>query len=124
MSKRDIINELHGPSRKNFLRRRVVTKGINDLWQADLVEMGAYASSNNGYRYLLTVIDTFSKFAWGEALKSKTAKEVAQAMEKIFKSGRGAPKNLQTDDGTEFFNKQFKLLTNQFKKIIIQHSVY
>jgi len=45
--------------------------GINDLWQADLAEMGAFSKSNDGYLYLLTVIDTFSKYAWGEALKEK-----------------------------------------------------
>jgi len=61
--------------------------------------MGAYASSNKGYRYLLTVIDTFSKYGWGEAIKSKNAEEVTNAMEKIIKSGRGVPKNLQTDNG-------------------------
>jgi len=66
MIKREIVNELHGPSRKNVQRRRVITRGINDLWQADLVEMGAFSKSNDGYRYLLTVIDTFSKYAWGE----------------------------------------------------------
>jgi len=57
----------------------------------------------------LTVIDTFSKYAWGEALKSKNANDVSQAMERIFKSGHGSPKNLQTDDGTEFFNSKFKV---------------
>ena len=40
-------------------------KGIDDLGQADLVEMGSYETHNNGYRYLLTVIDTFSKKSLG-----------------------------------------------------------
>jgi len=34
-----LARELHAPARKNFLRRKVVTLGIDDLWQADLVEM-------------------------------------------------------------------------------------
>jgi len=51
MIKREIVNELHGPSRKNFQRRRVITRGITDLWQADLVEMGAFSKSNDGYRW-------------------------------------------------------------------------
>jgi len=70
----------------------VITRGINDLWQADLVEMGAFSKSNDGYQYLLTVIDTFSKYAWGEALKSKNANDVSQAMARIFKSGHGTQK--------------------------------
>jgi len=58
---------------------------------------------------MLTVIDTFSKFAWVVPLKSKTAKEVTAAMSYIFNQGR-LPKNLQTDNGKEFYNNQFSSL--------------
>jgi len=77
--------------------------------------MGAFSKSNDGYRYFLTVIDTFSKYAWGEALKSKNANDVSQAMERIFDSGHGTPKNLQTDDGTGFFNSKFKVLMKSYR---------
>lgn len=113
-SKRNLINELHKQARKVFPRRRVVMKGIDDLWQADLVEMGNYSKYNKNYRYLLTVIDTFSKFAWTVPLKTKTAPETTQAMEDIFQLGR-VPKNLQTDDGKEFFNKYFGKLMIKYK---------
>lgn len=79
MEKRAIVNELHSQARKNFLRRRVIMKGIDDLWQADVVEMGNYSTENNGYKYLLTVIDTFSKYAWTESLKTKTASKVSSS---------------------------------------------
>lgn len=92
MEKRKVVNELHTQARKNFKRRRVITKGIDDLWQADLVEMGNYSKANKGYRFMLTVIDTFSKYAWGEALKSKNASDVYRAFETILKAGR-IPKN-------------------------------
>jgi len=59
---------------------------------------------------LLTVIDTISKFAWGEALRSKNASEVSQAMKRIFKSGRETPQNLQSGNGTEFLNSNSKVL--------------
>lgn len=112
MSRRQIVNELHKQARKNFKRRRVIIKGIDDLWQADLVEMGTYSTYNNGYRFLLTVIDTFSKYAWAVALKTKNASDVTKAMKKVFESGR-KPRNLQTDDGKEFFNKEFNNLMKQ-----------
>lgn len=108
--KREIVNELHKQARKNFVRRRVVMKGIDDLWQADLVEMGSYVNFNSGYRYLLTVIDTFSKKAWVEAIKNKTAQSVVKAMQKVFNQSSRKPKNLQTDDGKEFFNNNFSQL--------------
>lgn len=112
--KRFLVNELHKQARKGFLRRRVVMKGIDDLWQADLVEMGNYSTQNKGYRYLLTVIDTFSKFSWVEPLKTKTSKDVVKAFKNIFKFGR-KPINLQTDDGKEFFNKNFDVLMKTYK---------
>lgn len=114
MSKETLINELHRPARRNFKRRRVIMKGVDDLWQADLVEMQPYAVFNNGYRYLLVVIDTFSKYAWVRPCKTKTGPDVTNAFQSILKLGR-IPKNLHTDNGGEFYNKHFKLLMDKFK---------
>jgi hypothetical protein len=86
MSKKQLVDELHKPARRNFKRRTVILKGINDLWQADLVEMGEYSSDNNGYRYLLTVIDTFSKFAWALPVKTKSGVEITKTMNQILKT--------------------------------------
>lgn len=121
MEKRDVVNEIHTQARKNFPRRRVIMRGIDDLWQADLVEMGNYSTINKGYKYLLTVIDTFSKYAWAEATKSKKACDVSKAFQKILSMGR-IPKNLQTDDGKEFFNSDFKKLMEKYS--INHYSTY
>ncbi len=107
MSKRQLVEELHAPARKHFKRRKVIIKGIDDLFQADLVDMSAYASQNRGFHFLLTVIDTFSKYAWVVALKNKSGQSVMKAMSTVFKEGR-IPRNLQTDDGTDFYNKDMK----------------
>ena len=108
MSKRDIAFELHKPARKNYTRRRVNVYGKNDLWQADLVEMIPYSKNNKGYKYILCVIDCFTKFAWATPLKSKSAKEVSNAMSKIML--KRAPKLLQLDNGKEFYNTTFDAL--------------
>lgn len=99
---------LHKPTRKRFTRNRYVIDNIDDLWQADLNDMASIKQHNNGYVYLLTVIDVFSKFAWSIPLKRKTGSEVSAAFKKIFnKSGR-KPLNLETDKGKEFLNKVFQ----------------
>lgn len=85
MSKIEIVNELHKPARRNFTRRRVIVKGIDDLWQCDLVEMIPYAKENKNYKYLLTIIDVFSKFAWAVPIKSKSAENVVTALNNVFK---------------------------------------
>lgn len=114
MSKREIVAELHKPARRLYPRRRVLVKGINDLFEADLVEMIPYAKVNKGYKYLLTVIDVFSKFAWAQPVKSKRGEDVTSAMFKILQNGR-TPKHLHTDRGKEFYNVKFKKLMDDYK---------
>src|SRR5436190_11742688 len=107
-----IAHELHKPARKNFPRRRVKVLSIGDLLQADLVEMIPYAKDNKGYKYLLTLIDCFSKKGYAAPVKDKTAKNVKNAMESILPDN---VRNLQTDEGKEFFNKDFSELTKKRK---------
>uniref|UniRef100_A0ABD2W899 Integrase catalytic domain-containing protein n=1 Tax=Trichogramma kaykai TaxID=54128 RepID=A0ABD2W899_9HYME len=87
---------------------------IDDTWQADLVEMIPYAKVNSGYKYLLTVIDVFSKNAWAIPVKTKTAEDVSRAMASILSSDKH-PKNLHTDNGKEFYNSTFSQLMKKFK---------
>lgn len=121
MSRADVVTELHKPARRNFKRRRVIVKGIDDLWQADLVDMKPYSRFNAGNKYLLVVIDVLSKYAWVEPVLTKSAKHVTRAFEKILEQGR-VPRNLQTDDGKEFFNSDFKAVMNKYN--INHYSTY
>ncbi len=119
--KEDIARELHTPARRNYNRRHVKVVGFKDLFQADLVEMIPYSNVNDGYKYILTVIDVFSKFAWARPVLKKDAKSVTNAMRSILsctqerKKFLKPPKFLQTDAGKEFYNFQFQnMLTNEF----------
>lgn len=114
MSKEQIVDELHKPARRNYSRRRVIVKGLDDLWQGDLVEMLPYQRVNKGFNYLLTVIDVFSKHAWAEPVKTKSANDVADAMTGILQKGR-VPRKLQTDNGKEFYNSKFEVLMKQYQ---------
>jgi hypothetical protein len=93
-----IANELHRPARKIFPRRFVITRFKDDLWQADLMDMQLHYKKNNRFKYILIVIDTFTKYVWVQALKNKSAKDVTLGMCKILKLNQ--PKLLQTDNGT------------------------
>ena len=115
MSKRKVVEELHKATRRNFKRRHVIIKGYDDLWQADLVEMIPYSEKNNGFNYLMTVIDAFSKFAWVVPMKNKKGITISKGMDEIFTISSRIPKNLQTDDGKEFFNTNFKSLMEKHK---------
>ena len=63
LAKRDSYT-LHKPRRLRFPRRKTYSKGIADLYQIDLVDVSGLSSHNDGWRYLLTCIDVFSKLAW------------------------------------------------------------
>src|SRR5271156_2027350 len=95
---------LHKPVRKRYTTRPYKTGAIDQQWQSDLVEMIPYANVNDGYRYILTLIDLFSRFAWAEPLRDKTGNEVAAALRRVFAKGR-QPQRFQTDDGREFDNR-------------------
>lgn len=105
-----IVQELFKPARRRFPRRKVVLKSINDLLQADLGDFQRLKSFNSGYRYLLVVINAFSKKAYVRPLKNKTAKATAEAMESILEEAKTKFNLAQTDEGVEFGGPFLKVL--------------
>ena len=104
---------LHKPVRKPKKWRRIFTKGIGYLYQMDLVDMQAYSRQNKGYRWIITVIDTFSKKLWCFKLKNKSADSVYQALRPLLEKNR--PQKIETDGGGEFINKKFRDLFEKLK---------
>ena len=103
-----LAEELLKPIRHKFKRRRVFVFNIDDTLSADLTDMQKFSKQNNGYEYLLTVIDLFSRYAYTLPLKSKRSDVVIEAFEKLFKSSHRSPKKLWCDQGSEFINRNFK----------------
>ena len=100
---------LHKPVRYRFKRNRVIVGAIDEQWEADLVIMDSLAKYNNNYKYILTVIDVLSKYAWVEPIKAKTGENLVSAFEKILKKHR-KPETFHSDKGTEFTNRKFQAL--------------
>lgn len=110
--RRDIAKELHKQVRKNFPSRYVEIKGLNDLYQADLVEMIQFSKVNKGYKYILVIIDCFSKYAIAVPVKSKSAYEIEKALKPVL--DKHPMRHLQTDKGTEFYNVRVKSLLDKY----------
>ena len=104
---------LHQQARKVYPTRRYVVHDIDEQWQADLAEMGLIARHNDGHRYILTVIDLFSRYAWARPLKTKRGEDVANAFSSIFEEGR-IPRRIQTDQGKEFENRHVRRLFQEY----------
>lgn len=127
--------ELHKRVVRKFPRRQVFVSGVNDTWGMDLVDMQKYAKENKGFKYLLTVIDVLSKFAWVVAIKDKKYHTIVNAIQEVLQAaardaahdrkaiasdrGRTAPKHIWCDQGSEFLNKQ---VTKFIKPINVYHT--
>ena len=88
------------PIRNKFQRNRVLVAGLNEEFQADLLDVTNLSGSNRNFKFLLTVIDVLSKYGYAIPLKRKTAAEVRRGFQLIF--NERVPALIQTDDGNEF----------------------
>ena len=108
------MNYINQLIKRKFTRRCVIANHINEIWCSDLVEMQQFGKWNRGYRYLLMILDIFSKYGWIIPLKDKKGESVAEAFKTIFKEGRN-PEYLWTDKGKEYYNKYVKDLLGKNK---------
>ena len=63
---------------------------------------------NKGFRFLLRVIDIFSKYAWAVPLKDKKGVSIVDAFQKTLKESDRKPNKIWVDKGSKFYNNSFK----------------
>ena len=78
-----LANELHKPIIRKFKKRKVYSSYVDQIWAADLADMQLLNKKNKGIRYLLCVIDLFSRYAYVVPLKDKKGNTVVEAFQKI-----------------------------------------
>ena len=67
----ELAEKLHKPIIKKFKKRKMYSSFKDNIWGADLADMQLISKFNKGFRFLLCVIDIFSKYAWVVPLKDK-----------------------------------------------------
>ena len=96
---------LHKPRPTRFPTTPTLVFDRDEQWQMDLVDMQKLSRWNKGHRYLLTVINVLSKYAWAVSIKSKSSKEIIRGLEGIYRQASPRrPLRVQTDQGKEFYN--------------------
>ena len=100
--------ELHKPIIKKFEKRKVHAAFKDNIWGADLADMQLLSRYNKGIRFLLCVIDIFSKYAWVVLLKDKKGISIFKAFQSILKQSNRKPNKIWVDKGSEFYNAYFK----------------
>ena len=103
-----LANEIHKPIIKKFNKRKVYSSFKDNIWGADLADMWLLSKFNKGFRFLLCVIDIFSKHAWVIPLKDKKGISIVNAFQVILKESNCKPNKIWVDKGSEFYNSSFK----------------
>ena len=109
------INEIYSkPPKRNYATNKTDVYHIDDTWSLDILDLKDYGPENNrGYRYVLVVIDNFSKFGWTSPLKNKNAQTIKDSFEKILISSKRRPNFLEGDRDRGFYNNLFQDFLNK-----------
>ena len=103
-----LADELHKLVIKKFNNRKVYSRFKDNIWGVDLADMQSLSRKNKGIKYLLCVIDLFSKYAFVVPLKDKKGISITNAFKKIIKQSNRKPNKIWVDQGSEFYNRVFK----------------
>ena len=104
---KQVTHNIHKYAPRKFPRESIIIESINEQWDADLIVVTDLAKYNDGYGYILVIIDLFSRFCRARALKKKKGVEVVEAFQSVLADGNKC-EVLRTDRGTEFTNRQFE----------------
>jgi len=109
-----LANELHKPYRKPRVYLTVKVNDKDHIWTADLITMPIDNLGRGGkFKYILTVMDCYTRFAWAVPLPNKTGLTTKLAFESILTTSKRTPKKLWVDRGLEFYNSHVKALLNE-----------
>ena len=99
---------LHATFTRRFHRRTTIVSGQGVQLQADLMDLSSYSSHNDKVKFLLTVVDVFSRLAWVKPLQSKQGEEVLDKFKRVIDNNNY--RYLQTYKGSEFRNTHVQRL--------------
>ena len=102
-----LADELHKPTIRKFKKRKVYSSFRDNIRGADLADMQLLSKFNKVFRFLLCVIDTYSKYAWVVPLKDKKSVSIVNAFQIILKESNCKPNKIWVDKRSEFSNNYF-----------------
>ena len=115
-----LAEELHKPIIRKFKRRELYSAFKDNIWAADLADMQLISKFDKGFRFLLCVIDIYSKYAWVVPLKDKKGVSIVNAFQSILKKSNRKPSKIWVDKGSEFYTRSMKSCLEKNDKKYIQ----
>ena len=105
---KQLAEELHKPIIRKFKKENVYSAFKDNIWAADLADIQLISKFNKGFRFLLCVIDIYSKYAWVVPFKDKKGVSIVNAFQSILKKSNRKPNKIWVNKGSEFYNRSMK----------------
>ena len=120
------INEIYSkPPKKYYPTNKTDVYHIDDTLSLDILDLKDYGPENNrGYRYVLVIIDNFSKFNWTVPIKNKNAQTIKGSFENILTSSKRKPGLIESHRGKEYYNNFFQDLLSKNKIKLYSRNTY
>ena len=116
-----LAEEVFNPQITKFKRERKIPLYKDETWSADLIDKSSLSKYNNNYKFILTVINIFTKYAWAIPLKNKSGLSITNGLKILLGDGPWGgsesrkPEELWVDRGSEFYNKLCKSLLKEYE---------
>ena len=105
--KKEIAKEIFSPVIKKFDRIEIIPHYKDECWSIDLIDRASLSKYNKNYKFIFTIIDNHTKYAWAIALKDKSGKSTTTAFKSLIEKANRKPDKIWSDRGKEFYNKTF-----------------
>ena len=105
--KKEIAKEIFSPVIKKFQRIQIQTHYKDECWSIDLIDRSSLSKYNKNYKFIFTIIDNHTKYAWAIPLKDKSGKSTTTALKSLIEKTKRKPDKIWSDRGKEFYNETF-----------------
>ena len=105
--KKEIAKEIFSPVIKKFDRIKIIPHYKDECWSIDLIDRSSLAKYNKNYKFISTIIDNHTKYAWAIPLKDKSGRSTTNSFKSLIEKTKRKPDKIWSDRGKEFYNKTF-----------------
>ena len=105
--KKDIAKEIFSPVIKKFDRIKIIPHYKDECWSIDLIDRSSLSKYNKNYKFIFTIIDNHTKYAWAIPLEDKSGKSTTTAFKNLLETSKRKPHKIWSDRGKEFYNTTF-----------------
>ena len=106
-NKKEIVKEIFSPVIKKFQKIQIQTHYKDECWSIDLIDRSSLSKYNKNYKFIFTIIDNHTKYAWAIPHKDKSGKSTTTALKSLIEKEKRKPHKIWSDRGKEFYNTTF-----------------